>query len=57
MFFGKYFSYSIVTIIKTEAGLPMFNITDNAARKAIELLKGEGKEGHGLRIYTVQGGG
>ena len=35
----------------------MFNITDNAARKAIELLKGEGKEGHGLRIYTVQGGG
>ncbi len=35
----------------------MFTITDMAASKAKELLKAEGKENCGLRVYTVQGGG
>ncbi len=35
----------------------MFNITEMAANKAKELLKAEGKENFGLRVYTVQGGG
>ncbi len=35
----------------------MFTITDVAANKAKEMLKAEGKEDFGLRVYTVQGGG
>ncbi len=35
----------------------MFIITDIAATKAKELLKAEGKDNFGLRVYTVQGGG
>ncbi len=35
----------------------MFTITDTAVSKAKELLKAEGKEDFGLRVYTVQGGG
>ena len=34
----------------------MLKISDNAAEKAKEILKAEGKEGWGLRIF-VQGGG
>ena len=34
----------------------MLNISDNAAVKAKEILKAEGKDGWGLRIF-VQGGG
>lgn len=35
----------------------MFNITETAAQKAKELLKVEGKEGSGLRIYTMPSSG
>jgi Fe-S cluster assembly iron-binding protein IscA len=35
----------------------MFTITDAAANKAKEMLKAEGKEAFGLRVYAVQGGG
>jgi len=34
----------------------MFDITVTAAEKAKELLKAEGKEGSGLRVYTTGGG-
>jgi Fe-S cluster assembly iron-binding protein IscA len=35
----------------------MFSITDAAAEKAKELLKAEGKENSGLRIYSVPSSG
>jgi Fe-S cluster assembly iron-binding protein IscA len=35
----------------------MFTVTDAAAEKAKELLKAEGKEGCGLRVYMMQSGG
>ena len=30
--------------------------TENASKKVIELLKAEGKEGHGLRLSVTAGG-
>jgi len=35
----------------------MFNITEAAAEKAKELLKAEGKESSGLRIYSMPSSG
>ncbi len=35
----------------------MFSITETAADKAKELLKAEGKEDCGLRVYMMQSGG
>ncbi|MBI5102556.1 MAG: iron-sulfur cluster assembly accessory protein [Nitrospirae bacterium] len=35
----------------------MLKISDKAAEKALEILKSEGKEGWGLRVFTQGGGG
>jgi len=32
------------------------NLTDNAAKKVLEIMKNNGKEGHGLRFGVVPGG-
>lgn len=54
--FAGYFGYSKENRL-LGGSLGMFTITDIAATKAKELLKAEGKENFGLRVYTVQGGG
>jgi len=35
----------------------MFSITETAAEKAKEMLKAEGKESSGMRIYTMPSSG
>jgi|GEM_PF-3076587 Fe-S cluster assembly iron-binding protein IscA len=35
----------------------MFSITERAAQKALQLLRAEGKEHWGLRVYVSRAGG